>query len=136
MTEQLDGILITETAGEQTPKKRGRPSKTDKNQTQRTDGKKERITARQLGGMVFGVTVTAAELSGIEALEIEKEEADEIAGAILDVMSHYDFQASAKAVAWANLVGVLCATYGVKVLQALRKTKVADTEAVNINLVT
>jgi hypothetical protein len=38
-------------------------------------------------------------------------------------MQHYDFEASAKTLAWANLVGVCASVYGFKIMSVINTAK-------------
>jgi len=101
---------------EQAKKKRGRQpgfSPGAKTQT----GKKEKISARQITGILMLSHGFAATSAGIPELALDEAEAETIAAAMVDVLQFYDFQTNAKTLAWCNLVGTLATVYGLKFLQ-------------------
>lgn len=100
------------------PKKQRKPRepKPKPNQT----GKKEKLSSRQLTGIIYLANSAAANALNTPQLEIEETEATAIADALVDLLQHYDFEASAKTLAWANLFGVLATVYGVRVWSILQ----------------
>jgi hypothetical protein len=76
--------------------------------------KKEKITARQLTGILMLTHTGASEAFSNPFIRLDESEAGEIAGALVDVLNHYDFEASAKTLAWCNLVGTMATIYGLK----------------------
>jgi hypothetical protein len=126
-TEQTE--QTAEQTAEQPKKKRGRqPGQTYASKPQGT--KKEKISARQIGGILMLSHGFAASSMGIEQIALDETEAETIAAAVVDVLQFYDFQTNAKTLAWANLVGTLATVYGLKFLQ-LRSMTNANTNTIN-----
>ena len=111
------------------------PKKTRKSRAPRqvTATKKEKLSARQLTGILYVGHSSAAQYLAKPIIAIEESEAAQIAEAIVDVMQHYDFDVSAKALAWANLAGVLATVYGFKILASIKSVK-SESPAQVINL--
>jgi hypothetical protein len=118
---------------EQPRKKRGPYNKTGAERkpanASAQKGKKEKLSARQLTGIIYLGNSAAASALKQPDLEIQEAEAALIADAVVDVLQHYDFEASAKTLAWGNLVGVLATVYGVKIWSILQKPKITNHES-------
>lgn len=114
MQESIDPSELLESLDEkkvfepQPKKKRGRKSGGP------TAAKREKMSSKQLSGILLIGHSAVAEMTQINELVISEDEAGQLAAAIVDVMQHYDFEASAKTLAWANLVGTMAVIYGVK----------------------
>lgn len=85
------------------------------------ESKKEKLTANQITGLLMLSLNGAANVANVPEMGVEETEAREIAQAIVDLLQHYDFKTSAKAMAWANLVGVLATVYGLKIFALFNK---------------
>lgn len=121
--EDLDTILDkadSETTA-QPLKKRGRKPREAGAPRQQT-GKKEKLSAKQITGILYLGHATAADALNVPDLMIQETEAEAIASALVDVLQHYDFEASAKTIAWANLVGTLATVYGLKIYNLSKKS--------------
>lgn len=111
---------------EQPAKKRGRPAggaAKPKAPTAGDGGKKSKISARQLTGILYLGHSGAAEVTKTPEIAIDEAEAAAIASAMVDVLSHYDFEASAKTLAWANLFGTMATVYGMKIYALMKKNQ-------------
>jgi hypothetical protein len=110
------------------PKKRGPkgPRATGTAEPKKQTGKKEKLSARQITGMLYMGHAAAASAIGIPQIAIQETEAEQIANALVDVLQFYDFEASAKTVAWANLLGTCAMVYGFKVMAFLNEQKAAQ----------
>lgn len=121
--DDLDTI-IENADGETTAqplKKRGRKPR-EAGAPRPQTGKKEKLSAKQLTGILYLGHATAAEALNVPGLMIQETEAEAIASALVDVLQHYDFEASAKTIAWANLVGTLATVYGLKIYNLSKKS--------------
>jgi hypothetical protein len=112
--EAVDSAEATDST-EQPRKKRGRQPGHTANRAQ--TGKKEKISARQITGILMLSHGFAANSTGIEQIALDEVEAETIAAALVDVLQFYDFQTSAKTLAWCNLVGTIATVYGLKFMQ-------------------
>lgn len=125
--------LETDQQPEQPQKKRGRPGNGERKPKSGQTGKKEKLSSRQLTGIIYLGSSGAAQAFNMPLLEIDEKEATAIADAVVDVLQYYDFEASAKTVAWANLVGVLATVYGVRIWASVQSAPVSrGTEAANV----
>lgn len=107
---------------EQPPKKRGRqPS------NKAPTSKKEKLSKTQLQGMLYIGHATLANAMNKPIIAIEPDEAGQIAEALVELLQFYDFEVSAKSIAWANLIGVLATVYGFKILSVLKPPVTAPT---------
>lgn len=119
-------LIRDDVEAEQPTKKRGRPAggvAKPKPVTAGDGGKKSKISARQLTGMLYLGHAGAAEVLKTPEIAINEDEAGAIAAAVVDVLSHYDFEASAKSLAWANLIGTMATIYGLKIYSIIQKPK-------------
>jgi len=116
--------LETNDQPEQHRKSRGRPAGERKPKSTQS-GKKEKLSARQLTGIIYLGNSAAASALKAPALEIDEKEAALIADAVVDVLQYYDFEASAKTVAWANLVGTLATVYGLRIWSMMQNGQVS-----------
>lgn len=115
-----DAELETELSPEQPKKSRGRKPKGEPKPKPAQSGKKEKLSARQLTGIIYLGNNAAAQALNSPIFQIEENEAEKIANALVDVLQYYDFEASAKTIAWANLAGTLATVYGLRVWSVLQ----------------
>ena len=123
MSDELDTIIDqadqeTTAAPEQPKKTRGRKASST---AKPTGSKKEKISARQLTGLLYLGHATAADALKTPEIAIQEDEAAAIAAAVVDVLQYYDFDASAKTLAWANLFGTCATIYGLKIYAIMQK---------------
>lgn len=121
-TDESPDIVPRET---QPKKTRGRPSKNGSTASNQK-GKKEKLSARQLTGIIYLGNSAAASALKMPELEMQESEAAAIADAVVDVLQYYDFEASAKTVAWANLIGTVATVYGLKIWSIMQRPKTDD----------
>lgn len=100
---------------------RGRPPKADGTKPSAQTSKKAKLSSRQLAGMLVIGHAFAADAIDLPELALAEHEATAIADAIVDVMQYYDFDASGKTLAWANLLGVCASVYGLKFITAAKR---------------
>lgn len=70
----------------------------------------------------------AASVFGASELALTEDQAAVYAVAAQDVLSHYDVGATAKTIAWVNLVGIMVGVYGTK-MSEIAKRKAAEKAA-------
>ena len=137
MTTENESTIEIDDAGNPVESNDGQPKKSrrgrkpgSKNGGNVQTGKKEKLSARQLTGLLFLSHAGAAEALNVPEIALDEREAESLANAIVDVMQYYDFEASAKTVAWANLIGTAAAVYGLKFLSLRKKGGQNDNTAI------
>lgn len=119
-TENPETLEI-QPAPEQEKKRRGRAKSTPN-----VSGKKEKMSAKQICGILEFSHFAAAEALKMPELAIKSDEAMQLSEAIVEVMGHYDFEASAKSIAWANLIGVAAVIYGPRIVAGFINKKQSE----------
>lgn len=121
--DKIEEILVADqteptlTPGVKTTRKTRAPK------TEIPKSKKEKISSKQLTGILYLAHTGIAQASSTPDFEISEQEAEAIASSIVELLQHYDFETSAKTLAWANLIGVLGTVYGLKIFKILSDKK-------------
>jgi hypothetical protein len=83
-----------------------------------------------LSAIFMAIHLGIASVTSTPEIELEKEESDKLAAASVAVASHYNIEASEKALAWTNLCVVGFLTYGPRVFAIrIRKQTAAEDAA-------
>lgn len=102
---------------------------TRKPREKKDSGPEYKINKQELSGwLMIGHKFTAGTLDA-PFLDIEKDEAEQMAGAIADVARHYNLGLSQKQMDWLKLVGVASAIYGGRAFAYLKAQELARQQA-------
>lgn len=103
---------------EQPRKRRGRRPKSDTGETSPRVGVK--ISRADLASKLSGAHQLAALATGLPILQLDKAEADEYAGAILEVAKYHSITLDGKLFAWIQLLATVGTIYGTRILMLRR----------------
>lgn len=82
--------------------------------------------------MLVGIHAMLSAVTKVPEFVLDKQEGELLASASVDLMAQYDVQASAKAVAWSNFLGVVGMVYGTRLIAArARKATAPKTQPGN-----
>lgn len=108
-------------------KKRGRkPGQTYSNGTASGAAPRAKGTKTPTGvsDVLFSLHLMAAKLFGEPLLELDKEESGKLAGAIMAVQEHYQWETSAETLLWIHVFGVCGSIYGPRVGAFIMRKKI------------
>ncbi len=103
---------------EQPRKRRGRRPKSETGENSARVGVK--ISRADLASKLSGAHQLAALATGLPILQLDKQEADEYAGAILEVAKYHSITLDGKLFAWIQLAATVGTIYGTRILMLRR----------------
>lgn len=102
---------------------------TRKPREKKYSGPEYKINKTELAGWLMMGHKFAASTLDAPILDIEKDEAEQLAGALADVARHYNLGLSQKQMDWLKLIGTSAAIYGARAFAFLKAQELARQQA-------